>query len=198
MLFEVCLSQVREVCHRIFSGSVQGTLQLMPSDKTFLFVCFSGQSWSLLTSRLSSQGSIDRDSHILNKEVSLFLIQILKQKEEWFTYVVHIKGGNRHVLKYCTNYFSLVVLHMFALQSEQYKSSPVVNFTPVKSPGYKPRQCGQVDKVSGLSCQWIHMLWELEKMGRAQGIQLFSVFSRFSLLLPFLPARNKTPAALCL
>lgn len=37
--------------------------------------------------------------------------------------------------------------------SEQQKSSPVVNFTPVKTPGYKPRLRGQVDNVSGLSCQ---------------------------------------------
>lgn len=41
----------------------------------------------------------------------------------------------------------------------------MVNFTPVKSPGYKPRLCGQVDKVSGLSCQWIHVLQGVREDG---------------------------------
>lgn len=114
MLWKGTGSQVREVCHSIFTGSFQGILLFMPRNKTFGFVCISGRCCALSTGKLSPKGAI------LQRKLCFKNFSPLgywTRKKDGFTCVVHIRWENRHVLKYCFNYFSLVVLHMFALQS---------------------------------------------------------------------------------
>lgn len=113
MLWKGTGSQVREVCHSIFTGSFQGILLFMPSNKTFGFVCISGHCCALSTGKLSPKGGTSE------RNFSALGYWTDKQKKKGvFTCIEHIRWERTGMYSNIVLIiFSLVVFHMFALQS---------------------------------------------------------------------------------